>query len=231
MIKVAGVIAAILSGLLLMQWKDWPPPPSRAGLGADAQQNVETTPSAESDPLAKLEPADPKEHYASVIERPLFRPDRKPEEPEQPDAAPEPEPMQATALDGIDLSAVLLTPQAASAWVKGPKDPELRRIRTGEDFDGWMVKEILADRVVLERQGEEDALILRDYVNMPPPPVRPTPVAQRRPPPNQRGRPPPEQEQQQEEETDSPVDEGPNSPSRPPGTRPNARRPTPQIPR
>lgn len=222
--RILGAFAVALTGILILQWFDWPPPPSRAGLGGETRAAADAAAGAETDPLAKLEPADPKEHYASVIERPLFRPDRKPEDPQEDEPEPEPDPIQATALDGIDLSAVMLTPSAASAWVKGPKDAELRRIRTGDDYDGWMVKEILADRVVLERQGEEDALILRDYANMPPAPVRPTPVAQRKPPVTQRMRPPRGQEQEPQD------GEEPDEPPQSPGTRPNVRRPTPQRP-
>ena len=61
-----------------------------------------------------------------------------------------------------------------------PGDRETQRLRLGDDFDGWTVKTIEPDRLVLERQGETDQLILRDYTNAPavaPPP--PSPIARR----------------------------------------------------
>jgi hypothetical protein len=96
-----------------------------------------------------------------------------------------PEPDASVALDSLDLSAVIITPTLVSAWVNDPSQPRLRRLRIGDDLEGWSVQEILPDRVLLERQGEVNALILRDYGNTPttapqmPIPRRPPRVLQR----------------------------------------------------
>ena len=103
-----------------------------------------------------------KDHYVSIIERPLFRPDRKPEP--LSDEQPGPEiPEGSTELSAFDLNAVLITPDIVSAWVRDPAQPKLRRLRIGDDLLGWSVTDIQEDRVLLERQGQQDALILRDY--------------------------------------------------------------------
>lgn len=174
----------LLLGVLTLLWKDWPPPLSQAGLSAESAP-AESTTDAAADPLAKLKPAPERERFISVIERPIFRPDRKPEP--EPDAEPSGPvtPEDNAALESMDLTGVLITPTVVSAWVKDPAQPRLRRIRIGDDFEGWSVREILDDRVVLQRQGEEYALILRDYSNQssaaaPPPVPRRTPRSPRR---------------------------------------------------
>ena len=90
----------------------------------------------------------------------------------------------------MDLSAVVITGGVTSAWVKPPGSGDLIRLRLGDDLEGWSVKEIQPDRLVLERQGERDELPLRDFAAAPPampptPPPRardPTPSARRRVP-------------------------------------------------
>jgi hypothetical protein len=161
-------MAALLAGVLALEWQGWAPdaglpapPPARApAAGADAAA------AADVDPFA-LEPP-PKEEYASVVERPLFLPERRPppDEPEEETVAEE-EPL--TELDGVDLTAVVITPALVSAWVRGGGDNEVKRLRLGDDFLGWTVKTIEPARLVLERQGETDELPLRDYANAPPP--------------------------------------------------------------
>ena len=77
------------------------------------------------------------------------------------------------------------TPDIVSAWVRDPAQPKLRRLRIGDDLQGWAVLDIQEDRVLLERQGQQDALILRAYskaapASAPSPPAR---KALPRPPP------------------------------------------------
>ena len=178
------LMALVLLGILTFQWIGWPPP---APSGESANRPVTTEPVApptQPDLLAQLDTGDTKDHYVSIIERPLFRPDRKPEP--LSDEQPGPEiPEGSTELSAFDLNAVLITPDIVSAWVRDPAQPKLRRLRIGDDLQGWSVTDIQEDRVLLERQGQQDALILRDYSKAspaaaPPPPVR---KALPRPPP------------------------------------------------
>lgn len=173
-----GLIALTLLGLLIVQWKDWPTHSSR-GEGHE-EPSVEDSPSTEADmnPLARLKAPAERDNYLSIIERPLFRPDRKPEPP--PDETPEATTGAETGLElnTLDLSAVMITPTIVSAWVTDPSQPALRRLRIGDDIEGWLVMDILDDRVLFERQGEEYALILRDYSKTPPTEA-PTPIPRR----------------------------------------------------
>jgi len=176
--KLLVGFALLLLALLVLQWRSWSPAPPPL---AD-ERTTETAGAALAPPPAEavLGPSPAKEEFASVAERPLFLPDRRPppDEPEQPE---ELEPEALTELDGMDLNAVVITLSAVSAWLRRPSSPELVRVRLGDDFEGWTITGIEPDRLLLERQGETDELILRDYRNAPPqiPPTR-RPAVQRR---------------------------------------------------
>ena len=86
-----------------------------------------------------------------------------------PPAEAPPDPDEVTDLSRMDLNAVMITPASSLAWVRDPSQKGLIRLEPGDDLLGWSVQEIRSDRVLLQRQGETDTLILRDYKNMPPP--------------------------------------------------------------
>jgi general secretion pathway protein N len=187
-----ALMALALAGVLAYQWSGWPPPPpTDEAHGAHSPDGGDQAESL--DPLARLGTPEPREAFASVTERPLFRPQRKPPEAEPEETpAPVPEAQPAADLAAFDLSAVVITPGLLSAWVRDTKGQELKRLRLGDELEGWAVREILSDRLVLERQGERNELLLRDFSKSPhpvapPPRARPTPAAQRMPQrPNQR---------------------------------------------
>lgn len=119
-----------------------------------------------------------------MIDRPLFRPERRPAEPSEDEAEPTVTEDTETSLVGMDLSAVIITPTLVSAWIRDPSEPRLRRLRIGDDLAGWSVQEILPDRVMLERQGELNTLILREFTgetNAVPAPAMPQRPIPRRP--------------------------------------------------
>jgi hypothetical protein len=171
---ILGLLVLALGGVLGTQWADWPPQAPGPDAGATAEQGQVPDPTP-ADPLALLQPLDDKEDYAVVTERPLFMPDRRPPE-DQPEEAL-PEPMSDQSLDQVDLNAVLITPSESIAWVMDAASREVRRVRQGDEVSGWEIRDILSDRVVLERQGETNTLVLRDYARMAPPPPRPQPAA------------------------------------------------------
>jgi hypothetical protein len=161
-------LALLLGGVLVLEWHSWSPrdavPTAPAAAGpATAGRDAASTDLGG----VALEPP-PQEDYASVVERPLFLPERRPPPPEE---AEEPiaEEAPMTELDGVDLTAVVITPAVVSAWVRAPGENEVKRLRLGDEFDGWTVKTIAPDELVLERQGETNRLSLRDYENAPPP--------------------------------------------------------------
>jgi hypothetical protein len=186
--KLLVGVALLLLGVLLLQWRSWSPAPPSA---ADAQTKSAAAAAPASSPSeALLEPSPAKEQYASVAERPLFLPDRRPP-PDEPELGEELEPDALTELDGMDLTAIVISPSTVSAWVRRQTSREAVRLRLGDAFEGWTVQTIEPDRVVFERQGETDELILRDYANAPPPPRPPPPAARRQPRPQPGREPPP----------------------------------------
>lgn len=187
MIRLGLAFAALLlAGLLAYQWIGWPPSPAADGSSGAAGSNGAGAQGSPDELLERLEPPEDRDAYASVTERPLFRPQRKPAEAEPEVAEPPPEAQTPADLASLDLSAVVITPAVVSAWVRDNKAQELKRVRLGDELTGWVVKDIQSDRLVVERQGERNELLLRDFSKMPPPAappprVRPNPAAQRMP--------------------------------------------------
>ncbi len=166
-----------LTALLALEWTLWSPRP-KSNLVAPASQPAPIpAPPDSAELLARLESKEERGNYAPIIERPIFRPDRQPEPP--PDAqANAPSPSDGVPLDVLDLKAILLMPDLALAWVQDPAQPRMRRVRVGDEVQGWLVTAILADRIIVERQGQQDTLLLRDYSKVPPaapPAMRPAP--------------------------------------------------------
>lgn len=169
---VLALMALALAGLLAWQWYDWPPQ-WNGRVPGDQLPGAESP--AEAEPRSPLELLDPplvKEEYASVSERPLFLPDRRPPA-EEPDEPPAEEEQPETAIDTMDLTAIIITPQESMAWVQSPTKQTPQKLRLGDELDGWTLKAIKSDEVELERQGETDTLVLRDYSKSPPPAARP----------------------------------------------------------
>jgi len=154
------VLAAGLGLVLFLQWRNWPPPPPvpPAPVAVELPDPVPTND-------VTLEPPLPREDYAGIIERPLFLPDRRPP-PEEPELEPEaPEPEEFSDLGGMTLTAVMITPQLVAALVRTPANPQLQRLRIGHELEGWTVVGIEPDRLLLERQGVTDELLLRNYAS------------------------------------------------------------------
>jgi hypothetical protein len=167
-----GVLVLALAAVLVAQWRDWPPPASHRGTGLE--QGAADAPVA-SHPLTPADLLDPpaeKADYLDITERPLFLPDRRPPA-EQPEVADSAEETAGEALDGLDVTAIVITPAESVAWVRSPAKPAAEKLRLGDELHGWTVKAIEEDAIELERQGESSTLVLRDYANSPPSAARP----------------------------------------------------------
>lgn len=184
-------LAALLLAVLALQWHGWDasgsPPSAPPANGAMAE-----APGPLPDAADLLTPPPPPEEYASVSERPLFLPDRRP----PPDAATgaseqpaaESAPADDSEIKGLALSAVLITGDTRIAWVRLPREPKLRRLRPErpeEWLGGWSVAAIEADRLVLRQGDTERHIPLHDYSQHQPQPLIPLPIPPARavPPP------------------------------------------------
>ena len=230
-----ALTAVALAALLVLQWKDWPPGPSQVGLDSAPVADPAGGTPADPNPWAGPAPLKGRETYASVNERTLFRPQRRPPDPVTDETAPEPETGEAASLEGLDLSAVVIAPGTTQAWVADPRQG-IKRLHLGDIYEGWTVKDITPDTLVLERQGKTNTLVLRDFAQAPPPAAQaPAPVPGRQPPGNQRAPQPPRGAQApRPDRRVAPPRPPPGSqdasPSASPQARPNARRPPPSRP-
>lgn len=163
-----GAVIVALSGLLLFQWSDWPAPTTWRLTMPPIQSDKDTEQIQWAEDAAALTETRSRENYLEVIERPLFVPDRKPI---QPEAGGEQEPADEaiTAVDSLDLLAIIITPSLARAWVRESPDKDHVELQLGEAISGWTVREIGRNSLVLERQGEKKRLQLRQYSTMPQP--------------------------------------------------------------
>lgn len=109
--------------------------------------------------------------FAEVLQRPLFAETRRP---------PPPEAAQDTlgAADGFTLLGTIIAGNGKSALIRYGRPPKLARLGEGQAVEGWTVREILPDRVLLEHGATRRALKLVDRPGVPAPAGRP-PIARR----------------------------------------------------
>jgi hypothetical protein len=155
-----------LSLLLMLQWRDWPPERliiSRPDTPGDSLQP--TGGKARESPRPTSLSLVEKQDYVSVTERPLFLPGRRPPEetPETEDQEAPKEVEPLTALDAMDLNAVIITPDGAVAWVSTPNSPKPQKVRIGDELEGWKVKAITSDNVEVQGLASTDSLVLRNF--------------------------------------------------------------------
>lgn len=104
-------------------------------------------------------PAEPRftpaaiESYDAVLERPLFSPTRRP---------PEEEAVALPVLSDFDyvLKGVLIDDSARIALLRRYSDDRVIHLKEGDALDGWRLKVVAADYVVVERDGREEVLEL-----------------------------------------------------------------------
>lgn len=155
-------IALLLTASLLLQWLDWRAPLPEGEEGAGLSDLVSAP--AAPDPNQAIPMLRPEDEYLAVIERPLFLPERRPPTEEPVDLSGDDLSQEIAELDKLDVSATLiLSPSEASVWLKDPTQPELVRLRLGEEYQGWTVAGIETDRILMERQGTTETLDLLDY--------------------------------------------------------------------
>lgn len=111
--------------------------------------------------LPRIEDLEPLEHFAEMVERPLFDESRRPA-PAPPPAEEErvaqrepvrvQEPPPALHLDGV-----VIVGGDRVAMVRGPGPHPARRLEAGGEVEGWVVSDVRPRAIVL-RQGEREAV-------------------------------------------------------------------------
>jgi len=133
--------------------------------------------------------------YSAISNRPLFFSKRRPPLPYVPakGSGKKPGPVRKTGKPRVQLSAIISIGGQTYALVQGGKKKGTRRVRLGEDIDGWTVASIDKDKLVLRNGTETETLLLWNY--KPVKPVKQTPrkaggAAKPRLPSNKNRRPP-----------------------------------------
>ncbi len=106
--------------------------------------------------------------YASILERPLFSPDRKPPPPPAPPAPPDP-------LGNIQIQGIFT---GANAGILARVDGKIRRVKVNETVGPWTLKSVNG-REVTFTQGDETRQLQLAYAKLgaTPPPAQATPIA------------------------------------------------------
>lgn len=144
----------------------WSRLPARAPMPAPAKVSLpEPLPEFELPPLVD---------FVATVERPLFLAERRPPEPEEQPV----EQAEATPLEPLKVvvTGVILSSARSFALVHREGESEVLQLGASDTIDGWSVKEILADRVVFEREEESQAVELKDLAGQ-----RRQPEAERKP--------------------------------------------------
>jgi hypothetical protein len=99
--------------------------------------------------------------FDEISSRPLFNPDRRPDEDNISVAAVQ-QPLNTPARDlqpqELGLSAVILTRDTRIALLQQGNDPKLVKLTEGEHVDDWVLEEIRSDSITL-RKGSETRIL------------------------------------------------------------------------
>ncbi|WP_456376816.1 hypothetical protein [Thiolapillus sp.] len=158
------VIIVLLLGILAWRWYFPPQAPVIAvntvqGQGGDEIKTL-------LDSMDRVSGFPAKEAYQLVSDRPLFFSKRRPPPPyvpTPPGKKPPIKPPRKIGKPRMQLSAIIVVGEQKYALVKGGRQKGSRRVRVGEEVDGWKVTRIETDRLVLSNGGETEELLLRNY--------------------------------------------------------------------
>jgi len=116
--------------------------------------------------------------YHAISARPLFFSKRRPPPPYVPETGGgrKPLPPHKAGKPRAQLSGVISIGNQRYALLKGGKNKGTRRVRVGEEIDGWMVVSIEKDKLVLRNGTETESLLLWNYK-----PVKPVKKAPKKP--------------------------------------------------
>ncbi len=162
--KLWLTLAMLLLGFLAWRWHFPPQAPQFAAHSAREQgeEQIKTL----LDSMDRVSGFPPQEVYQVIAERPLFFNKRRPPPPyvpTPPGAKPTIKPPRKVGKPRVQLSAIVIVGEQKYALVRGGRQKGSRRVRVGEEVDGWKVASIGADRLVLSNGGETEELLLRNY--------------------------------------------------------------------
>lgn len=158
------IIVIALLGFLAWRWY-FPPLAPTIAVNTEQGQNSDEIKTL-LDSMDRVSDFPPKEVFQSIADRPLFFNKRRPPPPyvpAPPGKKPPVRPPRKVGKPRIQLSAVIIIGEQKFALIKGGRQKGSRRLRVGEEVDGWKVTRIDADRLVLTNGAETEELLLRNY--------------------------------------------------------------------
>lgn len=107
----------------------------------------------------------PLDNYEETVARPLFRPSRRPPEPEETEseaqqAAEQSQQPQVHVKDLFALNGVVVTEEKTVALLQDIKNNKSLRVSKGEKLEGWQIVQIFPDSVLFNNNGHSEALEL-----------------------------------------------------------------------
>ncbi len=144
-LALAGALAVIAAGLGMVVAMEWNAPASSPAAEvppAAATVSKATAPA----PVFSLAPLS---NFAAVTDRPLFAPDRRP--------APEASETLGS-WSALTLAGIVVTPGSREALIAHGTPPKIVHLQEGQSVDGWVVRSIEPDRIVVANAGEQHEL-------------------------------------------------------------------------
>ncbi len=120
-------------------------------------------------PLPELPPL---ETLSETVERPLFRPDRRPPSVEEIE-----EEVQSAESGIFSLLGIIVSPTERIALVKVRGSQEVLQLSEGQQANGWTVVQIRPEEVVFESNDKTETI---ELIDISPPPPRRRPAARER---------------------------------------------------
>jgi general secretion pathway protein N len=163
LLACCAVMAAVV-GLEWSQFAGATPAPEAAPPEAAA---------AAAAPLARYVPP-PEDRFAEIAQRPLFVPERRPQQ----DVAPQ-KPIPAPNPPTLMVQGVVLTEGHHYAIIQHGNPPKLDDLSEGATVDGWQIESIDSDRIALRAGAAEIEFPVGKPATAAPARAQPRPVLRR----------------------------------------------------
>jgi general secretion pathway protein N len=143
------------------------PPRFEPGLG-EAHSSVNSTNAAPArKKTVKQIALLPLDNYGEISTRPLFRPSRRPPDPEEAETKAqqairkrEAQQLKSHVKDLFALNGIVVTDKKAVALLQDIKNNKILRVSEGEKLEDWKIKQIFPDSVLFSNNGRAEALDL-----------------------------------------------------------------------
>ncbi|MGH8568596.1 MAG: hypothetical protein ACREXU_11410 [Gammaproteobacteria bacterium] len=153
---VLGLLCLIAGGLVAVELLPTPPPgplPAETPAPASGKAPHGEGPNPDEDfNLPALS------HYRVITERPLFVKSRQPAS--EGAATPDTPAQNEGQLSQYALTAIIIGPEQQFAILRAQAEGKLSRVTSGQEFQGWTLKQVEGDAVVFGRNDKEERMPL-----------------------------------------------------------------------